>query len=58
MGDLVVIESVFCSYDVSVVFIILKNILYGKCGVLKFIFENFIFRYYCSLEFDIEKIWI
>lgn len=45
-------------YDVSVVFIILKNIIYGKCGVLKFIFGNFIFRYYCSLELDIEKIWI
>lgn len=57
-GDPVVIESAFCSYDVSAAFIILKNITYGKCGVPKFTFGNLILRHYRSLESDIEKIWI
>lgn len=57
-GDPVVIESAFCSYDVSAAFIILKNISYGKRGVPKFTFGNLIPRHYRSLESDIEKIWI
>lgn len=54
-GDPVVIESAFCSYDVSAAFIVLKNITYGKRGVPKFTFGNLIPRHYLSLESDIEK---